>query len=483
MLALVRRVLKKGYVLVLLSAVEYGAPFIRMVIMTRFLDLRELGIGSVLAATYGTIEMVTDIAIYRYVYSAPREEFEEALATAHAVAIVRGAIVATLMLCAAPFIAAAMSLQSDWASFAWLAPVTLFRSFENFAPKLAERNYQYGAQLWTTLTAAGLSLSAMIIVAAITHSHVAIIAMLMGNSIGFVAASRIFADVPYRLRFRSQKFLSAVKFGYPLMISGLGTAISSQADRFLVGAMYGMPALAVYSVVILATTLPIGLVFRVMNTLNLAIFYNSASSESIFKRNVQLAKNVSAVVACLYAGGVILLTNIVVPLVFGQKFIISVFGVCLIGLGAYVRIVRSEPFGSLMLQRGRTKRLALANIIAASSLGYMVVLGFHWHDIEAVFGGRLLGEATSFVFTYFMARRVFASERRMMSLPVLFGLGLAAMACVAVISGWVGHALAPSLIVLAAYFAAVALWAVLILRRSTGTRDLIFLRALFGSRS
>ena len=466
-----RRFLKNGYALVLLSGVEYGVPFIRMILMTRLLDLRELGIGSALAATYGAVEMVTDIAIYRYVYSAPREEFEEALASAHAVAIVRGAILATLLLCAAPFVAGALSLESDWSSFAWLAFVTLIRSFENYAPKLAERNYQYSAQLWTTLTAAALSLTAMTVVAATTHSHVAIVAMLIGNAIGFVAASRIFADVPYRLRFRSPRFLLAAKFGYPLMFSGLGTSISSQGDRFLVGAMYGMPALGMYSVVILATTLPINWVFRVMGTLNLAIFYNSASIESRFQRNVQLAKNVTAVVACLYAGGVILLTNVVVPLVFGQKFVTSALGVCLLGLGAYVRIVRSEPFGSLMLQRGRTKRLALANIIAASSLGYMVVLAFYWHAIETVFAGRLLGEATSFVFTYFMLRRVFASERRMFSLPILFGLGLAGTACVAVISGWVGHALAPSLIVLAAYFAAIALWGVLILRRFTGTRN------------
>ncbi len=266
------------------------------------------------------------------------------------------------------------------------------------------------------------------------------------------------------------------------MFSGLGNAILSQGDRFLVGALYGMPALGVYSVIILATTLPIGLVFRVIGTLNLAFFYNSASFKARFQRNIQLAKNVTAVVACLYAGGVILLTNVVVPLVFGQKFVASPLGVCLLGLGAFVRIVRSEPFGSLMLQSGRTKRLALANIIAASAIVYMMALSFYWHSIDAVFAGRLLGDATSFVFTYFTLRRVFGSERRVVSLPVLFGLGLAGIACVAVTSGRAGQVPAPSLFALAAYIGAIGLWSVLILRKFTGIGWNISIRALFGSK-
>ena len=60
LLALFRRVFKRGYVLGLLGAVEYGVPFIRMLIMTRLLDLRQLGIASAIAATYGAVELVTE---------------------------------------------------------------------------------------------------------------------------------------------------------------------------------------------------------------------------------------------------------------------------------------------------------------------------------------------------------------------------------------------------------------------------------------
>ena len=56
----------------------------------------------------------------------------------------------------------------------------------------------------------------------------------------------------------------------------------------------------------------------------------------------------------------------------------------------------------------------------------------------------------------------------MVSFPVLFGLGLTGMACLAVTSGWVGRVMAPSLFALAAYLAVTALWGVLILRQFTG---------------
>ncbi len=464
--------LKIGYPLILLSVVEIGPPFVRMIILTRLLDLPQLGFASALTSIYSMFEMVTDIAIFRYVYSVPRAEFDEALAGAQAVSIIRGAVVSGLLLCASPFVARLLSLQSEWTAFALLAPVVFIRSFESSAPKVAERDYQYGGQLRTMLGSNALSLAAVTITAAITHSHIAVIASLLADAIGVVAVSHLVADIPYRLDFRSPHVRRAWKFGYPLMFNGMGLAVSSQADRFLVGAMLGMSALGLYSVVLLATVVPITMVFRVFGTLNLASFYNSRSPDD-FMWNVRISDRVSSMIGSLYATSVILLTNLVVPWVFGHTFVISHLSVCLLGLGAFIRVIRTEPFTSVMIQKGRTKRLALVNMIAASSVGYMLVCFHFGLNFEALFAGRLLGEVTSLAFAYVAVRRVFGDERPAVFLPVLVGFALTGSACLAPYLGWAGETVVPTLTAFVAFMGVSTVWGAAILRRFQAGPSLI----------
>ena len=63
---------------------------------------------------------MTDFALYRFVFSTPRENYEEALASAHALSVVRGLAVGAIAIAVSPFISALLSLQADWVDFALL---------------------------------------------------------------------------------------------------------------------------------------------------------------------------------------------------------------------------------------------------------------------------------------------------------------------------------------------------------------------------
>ena len=69
------------------------------------------------------------------------------------------------------------------------------------------------------------------------------------------------------------------------MFNGVGLAVSAQGDRFLVGALLGLPVLGFYSIVVLVTIVPVSMVFRIMGTMNMAAFHNAlAAGESLTKR-------------------------------------------------------------------------------------------------------------------------------------------------------------------------------------------------------
>ena len=64
----IRAAISRSTPLLYVGILDFGTPFIRMLILTRLLTLNELGLASALAATYATFEQVTDIAIYRFVF-------------------------------------------------------------------------------------------------------------------------------------------------------------------------------------------------------------------------------------------------------------------------------------------------------------------------------------------------------------------------------------------------------------------------------
>ena len=140
------KLLLRGSTLLLLALVEYGVPLLRSVVLSRSVTLQELGFASLLAAVYGAFELLTDFSLHRFVLSTPRKQYEEALASAHALAIMRGLFVGALIVAVSPLIAAGFSLFEHWLEFALLGGIVALRSFEHLGPKVAERDYSYGPQ-------------------------------------------------------------------------------------------------------------------------------------------------------------------------------------------------------------------------------------------------------------------------------------------------------------------------------------------------
>lgn len=442
-------ILSRGSPLFILSLLDIATPFVRMLVLTHFLDLRELGFASALSATYGMFEQITDIAMYRFVFSSPRGQYEEALGAAHALSVARGAAVGVLVVLCSPLMASIFGLREDWRIFAAVGAVVFIRSFEHLGPRVSERDYRYGAQLKSNLTGAAVGFAAMLMVAINTRSHLALYVQLLFTAAGYVIATHIFSESPYRLNYRTPLLARAFRFGYPLMVNGVGLAVVSQGDRMLVGALLGLPTLGVYSIVLLATTLPISMVLRITSSITLAALLNVSELRSAYVARMKLAARVFPLLAAGYGLGVVTLANIVVPVVFGEKFRVSIDVIVLLGLAAFFRIARNDPFSSILLQTNRTKRLALVNLSALTSLMFAALLMYYFRTIESAVAGRLLGELAALAFTLYMMRDLFRAAIFDFAAAMASATALVGVVAAATYVTQVGNKLAPSLTALA----------------------------------
>ena len=457
--------LSRGSPLFFLSVMDIATPFIRMFVLTHSLDLWELGFASALAASYGMFKSITDIAMYRFVLSSPRSEYEEALAAAHTLSVVRGATVCLLLILSSPLIASVFGLRDHWMIFGALGAIVLIRSFEHLEPRIAERDYRYGAQLKSSLAGAIIGFAAMLVVAHKTHSHLALYAQLLGLVIGYNVASHFYSATPYRFRIRSPLFARAFQFGYPLMVNGAGLAFTNQGDRMLVGALLGLPALAIYSVVLLATLVPMAMVTRMTSSITLAVLLNASNFRSAYEARMKLAARTFPLLFAFYALGIVTLANIIVPVVFGDKFRVTSAVLVLLAFGAFFRLTRGDPFSSFLLQTSRTKRLALSSLSTMSALLFAGVLMYHYRTINSAMLGRLLGELAAFAVTLFLVRRLFRIASFDHIVATVLGTATIGVMAVATYVTPIGHSIVPSVAALALSGAALLTLAFLSSRR------------------
>ncbi len=397
----------KGFTLLSIGGLDVVAPFVRMMILTRLLDIHELGLTAALAATLGTFGQITDLAIHRFVYSTPRSAFAEALASAHALAALRGVVVAAMAIACAPWFGEVFSPDQGWLGFASLAVILLCGSFAHLEPLVVERDYRYGGQLKISLAANGLSLVVLAATAFYTQDHRALLAALLAQAIVAVVVSHMVSSQPYRLKFRSPFFMSAWKFGYPLMINGLGLAILSQADRLMVGAVLGLPALGYYTVAMLAAVVPIGFLFKVLGTVNLAALRNASGDGEQFATRLRLYACMMPLIAAGYAMALLTLLNIAISVAFGSRFAVDAWVLVVLALGAFFKIIRTEPFASLLLHEQKTGTLALTNLSTFVGLAAGTVMALSSRELIYPFLGRLIGEIVGLAVALVLTRSTF----------------------------------------------------------------------------
>jgi O-antigen/teichoic acid export membrane protein len=333
--------------------------------------------------------------------------FAEALASAHALSLLRGCIVGALALLSAPGVAHLLSPDRDWTSFAFLAAIVFVHSLEHLEPRVAERDYRYDAQFKVSLAGNGLGLAALVATALSWHNHNALLAALFAQAVGAAAASHLVSAQPYRLRFRSPYFKRAWAFGYPLMFNGTGLAITAQGDRLMVGALLGLPALGLYSVALLASVIPISFVFKIITTINVAALHNASFPNGQFAARLRLYARATPLIAAGYAVGLLALMNIAVSIAFGHKFVVDNWVLVIFALGAFFKIVRTEPFTSLLLHEMKTGTLALTNLSTFSGLGAGTALTMAYRTMLAPLVGRLAGEIVGLCTTLYLTRRTF----------------------------------------------------------------------------
>jgi len=392
------------------SASNIVIPFMRTFVLTHLLGPYEFGFAAALAATYATFELITDIAITNFVFSSPRSVYAEAVAGAHAVSMVRGFCVGCFVLLASMPVACTLAACVDWPSFAWLALATFIQSFGHLEIRVnASRDYRYWPPAIASIASHGSGLLALALIAYEFGNHYAYIAYLLVQAPVYVLMTHLLASSRYSVNYRTPFVRKALVFGLPLLLNGVGLAIMSQGDRWIVGSLLGLPLLGLYSLITLAAFVPLTGLYKIMSPIQFAGLHNARIETGEYDARLKLYSRAVPVVAAAFAVCIIAVYGELIPAVFGKRFIVSESMIFLLALVVYVRIIRTDPQTSLLFNAQNTRKLAIAG--QAPFIGLFVTAGLviiH-PTLEAVLVGSLVGEIAGLLVIGYIARRLLRS--------------------------------------------------------------------------
>jgi O-antigen/teichoic acid export membrane protein len=373
--------------------------------LAHLLSKGDFGVAAALTITLQLLEMLSDPAADRLIVQARATDIDRLMATAHLLTIVRGFLVGLLLLLLAPLAASLFGIADAAPAFMILAAVPVIRAGLNLDCRRAQRDLKSGPAVLVELLPQAGALALTYPAVAWSGGFEAVLWITIGQALLQLAVTHALAGKAYRVGFDREWFQRIMAFTWPAMISALTLLAVYQGDRIIVGRVFGIEALAAYSVAFVLTMVPAGLVGRAGTSLLVPVFAELDGQPELRRTRFILSIELTVVLAALYLAAFIMLGGQAVALVFGPKYA---------GLGHLTAVLATMwalrmlqmPLTSFLLAAGEPRTLTIGGAIRASALGLAIAV--------AAFGGNLIllaatgiaGEALALLFHAWRVRRL-----------------------------------------------------------------------------
>jgi O-antigen/teichoic acid export membrane protein len=376
----------------------------RTIVLSRLLSPTEFGIGAALTVVLGFGELITDIAIDRFLMASARHNDREVLASAHWLIVTRGCVLASCLFLAAPWIAQYFGVPEQVWSFRIVSAVSFLRAFGNLELKQVMRDFRYGPEAMANTLSSGAVLAVVYPAALWFHDHRAVILILFVECIVYVVASHFLSRNRFSIFARDPRILrEAITYGLPLTVNGIALALVSQLDRVLVGHYFGPETLALYAIILNLTVIPVSFISGILGSLGMSLLVRARHDIDARDRSLILIW-VFAVAGAGYAVFVGTTADILSPLIFGHIYALPPIIHILITVTVWMRINRSAPT-TIMLTHGQTRQLMIANLVGAVGLIPAALLLPHFPELDTMLGCLLLGDFLALACFYWMLRQ------------------------------------------------------------------------------
>jgi len=331
----------------------------RSMIFAWLIGPEELGKAILLAIILRLVEMLSDLGAERMLAQATDGDAPELQSTLHGVLVLRGAVVACVLIAIALPVSTLFDQGPSLAAYASLAFIPLVRSFLHLDFRRAERRFNYRP---LAIVEGGASLAMLLAAcfAAFDGDHRAIIVAFTAQCVAQVALSHLVANRSYEISFSLPGISRAWRLGGPLIMNAALMFLALQADKLIVAMNFSWTDVSVYGVAFQLALLPALVVGRASASLLIPQFRMALERGELRPSGLR-ALQIHAFLAVLFFIVYVIAAQTAISIFYGPVYEPDVALVLALASVAAIRILRT-PFSYLSFVQERTGDIVRANI-------------------------------------------------------------------------------------------------------------------------
>lgn len=304
------------------AALRFGqivTEVVKLLVLARLLEPDDFGLFGIALLALALLEAFSDSGFQQAVIQRADDALQY-LSTVWSVNLIRGLLIAALMISLAPSLAGLLGDPRAAPLIQSVGLVALLRASINpavylFERELAFRNY-FHFQVWGF----GVDAVIAIVLAALTQSVWAFIAgYAAGNCLRWLLSYRLH---PYRPRFgiSSQQFKELWKFGRWILISNVLIFALIQGDDLLVGALLGATALGWYQLAYKISNLPASEFTHLISRVSFPVYSRLQDNQPALRQAYTRVLSLTTVVVVPLTIGIFLLVPAFTSVVLGSTW-------------------------------------------------------------------------------------------------------------------------------------------------------------------
>ncbi len=356
----------------------------RQVIVARLLGPEEFGLGVAFFVVIALIEMVADLGVNRVLLQGRDGDDPRLQRALHFVQAVRGVGLALLVAATGSWMAALFGRPDAAWAFSALAIVPFLRGFYHLDVLRAHRTYRFGPQAQADLLSQAVTLAAAWPLAAWDGTYASVMYLVVVQSGVYLVVTHLLAERRFACRYDREVTRTALRLGWPLLISGALMFAISQGERVVVIRIYGEESLAFWGVAAMLAMRPAGVFSRVATVVGMPFLAQSAATDRV--QYAARAHRYMLLTAGSALGGLVplvLVGDALLALLYGPAYDPARALVPALAAGEAVRLARGST-NVAAISGLQTSTPMVGNIIRAAGLGAVVWLAMEGASLASL---------------------------------------------------------------------------------------------------
>ena len=395
--------------------------FARNIFLARLLSVEDYGIASTFMVAIAFVEMASALGLERLIVQNKDGDEPRFVGSIQTLNLLRGLLMSGLVFALAGEIAELFGNASLAWAYQAFAIVPVLRSIAHLDMMREQRHMRFRAQTFSELGAIIVSLILLYPVFLWLGDFRVLLVLIVIDMIVRAALSFYYAERKFKLSWDPAIFRTAMKFGWPLLVSGLLSFLILQGDRIIVAKEFTARDLGIFSAALTLGMTPTLLVASICQSFFLPFLSKVQNEPERFERRVTVAMQSYLWFSTI---AMLLFTSIgpfVFVALFGEKYAEGSAMCALIGGAFSLRLLRGGAT-TVAVSKGYTVNLMLANIPRLLSLvaAFIAVSRFDG-GISTVLIISIIGEFAAYVVALSLLRFKLGVGTKWMLVPFLLG--------------------------------------------------------------